>query len=77
MSLTDSGILSLMSQKLSYIGQRQTVLSQNVANANTPGYKAKDLTPFTTFADTLKSASSGMSVTDAKTNPAIRMTLRM
>ena len=68
MSLMDGGILSLMTQKLSYLGQRESVLAQNVANANTPGYKAKDLTPFGTFAEALKSANTGagMVVTDAK-----------
>ncbi len=64
MSLMDGGILSLMSQKMSYLGQKQAVLAQNVANANTPAYKAKELMPFASFADTLKSASSGMAVTN-------------
>lgn len=34
-----------MQQNLSYLNQRQDVLSQNVANANVPGYEAKDLKP--------------------------------
>ncbi len=66
MSMTDGGILSLMSQKLSYLGQKQAVFAQNVANADTPGYKAKETVPFTTFAETLKSASGNMSVTNSK-----------
>ena len=66
MSLMDGGILSIMSQKMSYLGQKQAVLAQNVANANTPGYKAKELTEFGTFAEAMKSASSGMAVTSDK-----------
>lgn len=66
MSLTDGGVLSLLSEKMSYLGQKMSVHSQNVANANTPGYKAKELKPFTPFSETLAEASSGMMVTDDK-----------
>lgn len=66
MSMIESGILSLMSQKMSYLGQKQAVLAQNVANADTPGYKAKELVPFQSFAEAMKSASSGMAVTSDK-----------
>ena len=65
MALTDSGLLRLMTEKMAYLGQRQAVLAQNVANANTPGYKAKDLAPFS-FNDALKETSAGMVVTDPR-----------
>jgi flagellar basal-body rod protein FlgB len=39
-------ILGLAEQKLGYVDRRQAVLAQNIANANTPGYVAKDLKPF-------------------------------
>ncbi|MDD2325714.1 MAG: flagellar basal body rod protein FlgB [Alphaproteobacteria bacterium] len=65
MSLTDGGILSLMKDKMSYLGQKSAVLAQNVANANTPGYRAKELVPFTSFAEEMQKASNTMSVTDA------------
>ena len=29
-----------------HAGARQAILAQNVANADTPGYKARDVTPF-------------------------------
>ena len=29
-----------------HAGQRQAIIAQNVANADTPGYRAKDLVPF-------------------------------
>ncbi|MDD3288096.1 MAG: flagellar basal body rod protein FlgB [Alphaproteobacteria bacterium] len=63
MSIFDSNIISLMSDKMAYLGQRQAVLAQNIANSDTPGYKAKDLTPFT-FNDAMREASSGMMVTN-------------
>lgn len=65
MSFSDSGILRLMSEKMSYLGQKQTVLAQNVANANTPGYKAREIEGFT-FSTALKEAGGGIKVTDAK-----------
>ena len=36
-------ILSVMAKKLSWLSQRTEVLAQNVANADTPGFKARDL----------------------------------
>lgn len=65
MSFSDSGILRLMSEKMSYLGQKQTVLAQNVANANTPGYKAREISAFT-FETAMKEAGGGMKVTDTK-----------
>lgn len=29
-----------------HAGQRQAIIAQNVANADTPGYQARDLSPF-------------------------------
>ncbi|MFT5005586.1 MAG: flagellar basal-body rod protein FlgB [Paracoccaceae bacterium] len=39
-----------------HAGQRQAVIAQNVANADTPGYQAQDLTP---FADSYQNQNSG------------------
>lgn len=64
MALTDGGVMSLLSDKMSYLGQKLTVHGQNVANANTPAYKAKELKPFTSFSQELESVSRGMKVTD-------------
>ena len=63
MALTDTSLLNVLTGKMAYLSQRQAVLAQNVANANTPGFIAKDLAPFT-FTDALKQASSGMKVTN-------------
>jgi flagellar basal-body rod protein FlgB len=37
---------SLAAKRLDYIDQRQRVLAQNIANADTPSYQARDLSPF-------------------------------
>ena len=39
-------LFALAEQRLAYIGQRQQVLAQNVANADTPRYQARDLPSF-------------------------------
>ena len=43
---TQIGLFDLAEKRLAWVDQRQTVLAQNIANANTPGYVAKDVTPF-------------------------------
>ncbi len=65
MDTNSSGLMGLLMQKMSYLNQRQAVLAENVANADTPGYKARDLTAFT-FGDALKQANIGMATTDAR-----------
>jgi flagellar basal-body rod protein FlgB len=62
----DPGRLSLFrlaEQRLAWLDRRQEVLAQNIANADTPGYAAKDLPA---FAQVL--ARTG-AVTPARTDP--------
>lgn len=40
------GLFDLSDRRLAWLGQRQQVLAQNVANADTPGYQPRDLQPF-------------------------------
>lgn len=44
MTTQNLGLFQALNAKMSYLDQRQRVLSQNIANANTPEYKPKDLT---------------------------------
>jgi len=60
-----SGLIDLLTQKMSYLNQKQAVLAENVANVDTPNYKQLELKPFT-FGDALKQASVGMTVTDPR-----------
>ena len=36
-------LFNIMKTKLSFLSERQSLLAQNIANADTPGYKAKDV----------------------------------
>ena len=47
MTLSDIPLFDMMKSKLGYVSQRERLISQNVANANTPGYTPKDLKVFT------------------------------
>ncbi|WP_029040878.1 flagellar basal body rod protein FlgB [Cucumibacter marinus] len=46
MALGDMPILSALKQKMNWHQSRQTLLAENVANAETPGYRGRDLKPF-------------------------------
>lgn len=45
MNLPDVPLLSMLRERMTWLNQRQDLLSQNVANADTPGYVARDLKP--------------------------------
>lgn len=45
MELTDLPLMSMLKQRMTWLNQRQDVLSQNVANADTPKFVARDLKP--------------------------------
>lgn len=47
MDPSDLTAFRVMKQRLQWLGQRQEVLAQNVANADTPQYRPSDLQPFT------------------------------
>jgi flagellar basal-body rod protein FlgB len=39
-------VFALAEKRLAWVDQRQSVLAQNIANVNTPGYSARDVKPF-------------------------------
>jgi flagellar basal-body rod protein FlgB len=43
MAITDVPILSMLRTKMSWAQERQKVLTQNVANSDTPNYRGRDL----------------------------------
>lgn len=47
MDISQIPLISLLRSRLGYLSQRQQVIAQNVANADTPGYLPSDLKPFT------------------------------
>jgi flagellar basal-body rod protein FlgB len=64
-------LMKAMLQKMAWQDSRQKALSQNIANADTPGYKPQDVAP-PDFKDLLKSSTSMQPVHTtglATTNP--------
>jgi len=64
----DTPFLSLLRERMTWLHQRQDLLAQNVANADTPRYAARDLKA-QEFSDALKkvtSQSSSMTVTNTR-----------
>lgn len=43
MDITSIPLFGIMRGKLGYLSERQSVLAQNIANGDTPGYKARDI----------------------------------
>lgn len=46
MDLSGIGIFALSERRLAWLDQRQQVLAQNIANADTPGWQPRDVAPF-------------------------------
>ncbi len=53
MTIQDIGLMQAIGAKMDYLNQRQSLIAQNVANADTPGYRPRDLVDVN-FADMLK-----------------------
>jgi len=65
MAITDIPILSMLRMRLEWSQARQKVLAENVANSDTPHYRARDLTPlkFETPAEVSPATVSAVSLT--------------
>jgi flagellar basal-body rod protein FlgB len=57
---TDLPLLSQIKGRLSWLDERQRVIAQNVANADTPGYVGRDLNQPTDFARALAEGGGGV-----------------
>ncbi|MCX5618112.1 flagellar biosynthesis protein FlgB [Bombella sp. TMW 2.2543] len=67
MSMTQTGgtdLLNLAERRMSWLQNRESVLAGNVANANTPHYSPKDVSPF----QGVLNAAHGVAL--KRTNPA-------
>ncbi len=58
MTIQDIGLFQAIGAKMNYLNQRQSVIAQNVANADTPNYRPKDLVPVD-FSTMLKAQMGG------------------
>lgn len=56
-------LFGLLNLQRGWLSARQSIVSQNIAHANTPGYKAQDLSDFAKVLD--KSAGLQMATTSA------------
>jgi flagellar basal-body rod protein FlgB len=63
MPISDIPILSMLRTRMQWHQERQRVLAENVANADTPGYRARDIAP-PNFERTLQAASLNLVRTD-------------
>ena len=68
MNLPDMPLFSILRERMAWLNQRQTVLSQNVANADTPGYVARDLKELD-FSHALQSTGEAQVAGLTLTNP--------
>jgi len=62
MDLNGISFFSLASQRLTWLGESQRVVSENIANADTPGFRARTTSDFSEMVSGTRSA--GLSVTD-------------
>ena len=66
MNIGDIPFFAMLKGRLGYLSERQQVVAQNVANADTPGFKPSDLTPFKFH---VKAAAAGDAGSPARTQP--------
>jgi flagellar basal-body rod protein FlgB len=64
-AIGDLPLFSTLRERLSWHEARQRVLAENVANADTPGFRARDLAPFQPAAARSAPMAPGL----ARTNP--------
>ncbi len=69
MNLNDIPLFSMLKGRMGYLNRRQQVIAENVANADTPGYAARDLKPFSVRAQA-EAAGALRPVTPSMTNVA-------
>ena len=46
MDITNLPMFGLIKERMNWVGQRQQVIAQNIANADTPEYRARDIKKF-------------------------------
>jgi flagellar basal-body rod protein FlgB len=68
MNLNDIPLFQMLKGRLGYLDQRQQTIAENVANASTPGYVARDLKPFTFDAQVQSQLAMASPTTPTKTS---------
>ncbi len=77
MELNSLSLFQAMKKRMAWLGQRQEVISQNIANSDTPQYKARDLKAYD-FRELVRRETSqiNMDVTHANQLPGQRKRIR-
>lgn len=65
MKLSGMAFFQVASQRMQWLGARQVVISENIANADTPDYKAKEVSGFGQMLDSEAGRTSGLRTTHA------------
>jgi flagellar basal-body rod protein FlgB len=55
MKLNSMSFFQLASQRMQWLGAHQQVVAENIANADTPGFKARSVSPFAEMVDGARS----------------------
>ncbi len=67
MTTQNIGLLKALGAKMDYLSQRQRIIAQNVANADTPNYRPQDLKPVD-FGTVLKGVTASKGIQMVSTN---------
>jgi flagellar basal-body rod protein FlgB len=70
MTLDQIPLFAVLKGKLGYLNNREKLIAQNVANADTPGFRPSDLKPFTIPAALAAPAAAAAGVTTIRTSTA-------
>ena len=65
MASSSMPIFSLLTSRMAWLSARQSALSQNVANSDTPGYVARDMKPMDFDALVAQSQTSSLATTNS------------
>jgi flagellar basal-body rod protein FlgB len=67
MDTSNIPLLAVLQKRMAWLGQRQSILSQNIANGDTPGYSPSELKPMN-FAKSLRDsvAAPALTITDSR-----------
>lgn len=68
MDLANTPFFGLLRERLSQLSERQRLISENIANASTPGYRPRDLDT-SAFERTLASSAGGRGLIMTRTRP--------
>lgn len=68
MDLAQTPFFSMLRSRLDHLSERQRLISENIANASTPGYRPRDL-DMSSFERSVLAASNGGGLAMTRTHP--------